>query len=318
MTAEVGGFDAFSVRFGAPAARARAVVTLPDATLLAVTAADAAASADALVRAPMIVCNVTPSPPPPLLPVAFVAVTVTSAIPTPATVAIAARYASAIACEEDHIANEIDDTLVENPIYVRVTGEREGVGDGEVDGDTVDEDEITAREVPVPEPVLEAETVLDEDDEGGKFDADDVGERVRVPVTLRVTLGVTVGVPETVMDAVPTAVFELLAPGDKLDVGEALIVLVNDSVVVGERLPVAELVPDGDSEAVGVSLSLRGIGVLVIEAERGIADDVDDKDGVVLGVMLGVERDEGVPLAVPPILSVVVGVGLEDVVVVGV
>ena len=58
----------------------------------------------------------------------------------------------------------------------------------------------------------------------------------------------------------------------------------------------------------GVSLSERGIGVVVIVEERGNA--VDDKEGNVLDVMLGVERDEGVPLAVPPTLRVVVGVGL--------
>ena len=52
--------------------------------------------------------------------------------------------------------------------------------------------------------------------------------------------------PDTVADAVPTDVVELLAPGDKLDVGDELIVLVNDSVVVGEGLPVPESVPVGD------------------------------------------------------------------------
>ncbi len=215
---------------------------------------------------------------------------------------MAARYASAILCDVDHVANEIDDTLVEKPIYARVTGEREGDGEGEIEGVTVDEEDTTGRRV------VEDVTVFDEDEESGKFDDDGVRDIVCVPVTLRVTLGVTVSVPDTVMDAVPAAVLLPLAPGERLEVGEELIVLVNDSVVVGEGLPVA----------VGVSLSERGIGVIVIVEERGIADDVDDKEGVVLDVMLGVERDEGVPLAVPPTLRVVVGVGLEDIVVVGV
>ena len=65
-----------------------------------------------------------------------------------------------------------------------------------------------------------------------------------------------------------------------------------------------------------MSLRLRGVDVLVDEGVPGIP--VEDNDEVVLGVVLGVERGVGVILAVPPKLRVVVGVGLDDIVVDGV
>ena len=43
--------------------------------------------------------------------------------------------------------------------------------------------------------------------------------------------------PETVTDAVPAAVLLPLAPVERLEVGEELIVLVNDSVDVGILVP---------------------------------------------------------------------------------
>ena len=201
-------------------------------------------SADALVRAPMIVWITIPSL---FEPVPFVAVTDTSPIPTPAALAIAARYASATSCDEDHVANDIDDAFVENPTYVSVTGEREG----DMDGVAVAEEEKMGGvvEVTLVDCWTLVATVSTDDSlllPKTPFDNDAEDDTVWVQETLRVALGVSVGVPDIVIEAVPIAVNEPLAPGDKLDVGDELIVLVNDSVVVGEGLPVPESVPVGD------------------------------------------------------------------------
>ena len=68
------------------------------------------------------------------------------------------------------------------------------------------------------------------------------GVREEVPVLEGVGVRdvVAVGVRDVVAVLLP------LAKKERLLVGDELIVLVNDSVVVGERLSVAELVPDGD------------------------------------------------------------------------